>query len=168
MPRKIVVTSALPYANTPIHIGHIVEYGQTDIWVRFQKLCGNQCLYFCADDTHGTPVMISARNAAITPEELIGKVHADHLKDFDGFYIDFDNYYSTHSPENKEFSERIFNSLTRRVPSLKEKSSRPIAKSAKCSCPTDLSGEPVRDARPRTSMATPARYAVQPTSQRSL
>jgi methionyl-tRNA synthetase len=111
MPRKIIVTSALPYANTPIHIGHIVEYGQTDIWVRFQKLCGNQCLYFCADDTHGTPVMISARNAGIEPEELIQKVHADHSKDFKGFYIGFDNYYSTHSPENKEFSERIFNSL---------------------------------------------------------
>ena len=111
MPRKIVVTSALPYANTPIHIGHIVEYGQTDIWVRFQKLCGNDCLYFCADDTHGTPVMISARNAGIKPEELIQKVHADHLKDFVGFYIGFDNYYSTHSPENKELSERIFNSL---------------------------------------------------------
>jgi len=111
MPRKIVVTSALPYANTPIHIGHIVEYGQTDIWVRFQKLCGNRCLYFCADDTHGTPVMISARNAGIKPEELIQKVHADHLKDFKGFYVGFDNYYSTHSPENKELSERIFNSL---------------------------------------------------------
>ncbi len=111
MPRKIVVTSALPYANTPIHIGHIVEYGQTDIWVRFQKLCGNHCLYFCADDTHGTPVMISARNAGIKPEELIQKVHADHLKDFEGFYIGFDNYYSTHSPENKKLSEGIFNSL---------------------------------------------------------
>jgi len=111
MPRKIVVTSALPYANTPIHIGHIVEYGQTDIWVRFQKLCGNDCLYFCADDTHGTPVMISARNAGITPEELIQKVHADHSKDFEGFYVGFDNYYSTHSPENRTFSELIFSRL---------------------------------------------------------
>jgi methionyl-tRNA synthetase len=111
MPRKIVVTSALPYANGPIHIGHLVEYLQTDIWVRFQKLCGNQCLYFCADDTHGTPVMISARAAGITPEELIGKVHKEHQKDFDGFYIEFDNYYSTHSPENQYFSELIFNRL---------------------------------------------------------
>ncbi len=113
MPRKIAVTSALPYANTPIHIGHIVEYGQTDIWVRFQKLRGNECLYFCADDTHGTPVMISARNAGIKAEELIEKVHKDHLKDFTGFYIGFDNYYSTHSPENKELSERIFNALNK-------------------------------------------------------
>jgi methionyl-tRNA synthetase len=111
MPRKIVVTSALPYANGPIHIGHLVEYLQTDIWVRFQKLCGNQCLYFCADDTHGTPVMISARAAGITPDELIGKVHKEHQKDFDGFCIEFDNYYTTHSPENQYFSELIFNRL---------------------------------------------------------
>ena len=82
MPRNIFVTSALPYANGPIHIGHMVEYIQTDIWVRFQKLCGNRCLYFCADDTHGTPIMISARNASIAPEELIEKVHAEHLRDF--------------------------------------------------------------------------------------
>ncbi len=111
MPRKIVVTSALPYANGPIHLGHLVEYLQTDIWVRFQKLCGNQCFYFCADDTHGTPVMISARAAGIDPEELINNVHKEHKTDFDGFYIEFDNYYTTHSPENKSFSELIFNRL---------------------------------------------------------
>jgi len=111
MPRKIVVTSALPYANGPIHIGHLVEYLQTDIWVRFQKLCGNQCFYFCADDTHGTPVMISARTAGISPETLIRQMHKEHKKDFDGFYIEFDNYYSTHSPENKYFSELIFTRL---------------------------------------------------------
>jgi methionyl-tRNA synthetase len=111
MPRKIVVTSALPYANGPIHIGHLVEYIQTDIWVRFHKLCGNECLYFCADDTHGTPVMISARAAGISPEQLIEKVHKEHKADFDGFYVEFDNYYSTHSPENKYFSELIFNRL---------------------------------------------------------
>jgi len=108
MPRKIVVTSALPYANGPIHIGHLVEYIQTDIWVRFHKMCGSQCLYFCADDTHGTPVMISARAAGINPEELIGRVYKEHKADFDGFYVKFDNYYSTHSPENKHFSELIF------------------------------------------------------------
>jgi methionyl-tRNA synthetase len=111
MPRKIVVTSALPYANGPIHMGHLVEYLQTDIWVRFQKLCGNQCLYFCADDTHGTPVMISARAAGISPEQLIEKVHKEHIADFASFYIVFDNYYTTHSPENKHFSELIFNRL---------------------------------------------------------
>jgi len=111
MSRKIVVTSALPYANGPIHIGHLVEYLQTDIWVRFHKMCGSQCLYFCADDTHGTPVMISARAAGISPEELIAQMHKEHKVDFDGFYIEFDNYYSTHSPENKYFSELIFNRL---------------------------------------------------------
>jgi len=111
MPRKILVTSALPYANTPIHIGHIVEYGQTDIWVRFQKFCGNHCLYFCADDTHGTPVMISARKEGITPEQLIDRVRREHLQDFTRFLISFDNYYSTHSPENKNFSELIFTRL---------------------------------------------------------
>ncbi len=111
MPRKIVVTSALPYANGPIHLGHLVEYLQTDIWVRFQKLCGNQCLYFCADDTHGTPVMISARAAGVDPEELINNVHKEHKADFDSFHIEFDNYYTTHSPENKHFSELIFDRL---------------------------------------------------------
>jgi len=111
MPRKIVVTSALPYANGPIHIGHLVEYLQTDIWVRFQKACGNQCLYFCADDTHGTPIMISARAAGISPEKLIERMHKEHKADFDGFGIEFDNYYTTHSPENRHFSELIFSRL---------------------------------------------------------
>ncbi|RKY07186.1 MAG: methionine--tRNA ligase [Planctomycetota bacterium] len=108
MNRKIVVTSALPYANGPIHIGHLVEYLQTDIWVRFQKLCGNVCLYFCADDTHGTPVMIRARDEGIEPEELIRRVHGEHVRDFDGFLVDFDNYYSTHSEENRHFSELLY------------------------------------------------------------
>ncbi|HUV42119.1 MAG TPA: methionine--tRNA ligase [Sedimentisphaerales bacterium] len=113
MARKIVVTSALPYANGPIHIGHLVEYIQTDIWVRFQKICGNTCLYFCADDAHGTPVMITARSMGITPEQLIERVHKEHIADFAGFLIEFDNYYSTHSPENRKFSEEIFHSLDR-------------------------------------------------------
>ncbi len=111
MTRKILVTSALPYANGPIHIGHLVEYIQTDIWVRYQKLCGHECRYFCADDTHGTPVMLSARAARITPEALIQQVHAEHKSDFDRFFVAFDNYYSTHSPENQQFSELIFKRL---------------------------------------------------------
>ena len=106
--RKLVVTSALPYANGPIHIGHLVEYLQTDIWVRFQKAMGNECHYFCADDTHGTPVMISAKSEGITPEELIDRVQAEHYNDFVGFEIAFDNYYSTHSEENRQFSEMIY------------------------------------------------------------
>lgn len=111
MPRKIVVTSALPYANGSIHIGHLVEYLQTDIWVRFQKMCGNYCLYFCADDAHGTPIMITARTIGVTPEELIQRMGREHKADFDSFLIEFDNYYSTHSPENRAFSEQIFGRL---------------------------------------------------------
>lgn len=106
--RKIVVTSALPYANGDIHLGHLVEYIQTDFWVRFQKLRGNDCLYICADDTHGTPIMIRARKEGITPEELIARSHAVHLKDFSDFQVSFDNYYTTNSPENKALSERIY------------------------------------------------------------
>ena len=106
--RKIVVTSALPYANGDIHLGHLVEYVQTDFWVRYQKLVGNECVYICADDTHGTPIMIRARKEGITPEELIARSHATHLKDFTDFQIAFDNYYSTNSPENKALSERIY------------------------------------------------------------
>ena len=106
--RKIIVTSALPYANGDIHLGHLVEYIQTDFWVRFQKLRGHDCVYVCADDTHGTPVMIRARKEGVAPEELIARTHAIHLKDFTDFQIAFDNYYTTNSPENREFSERIF------------------------------------------------------------
>jgi len=111
MPRTIVVTSALPYANGPIHIGHLVEYVQTDIWIRFQRMCGNRCYYFCADDTHGTPVMISARKAGITPEQFIERIHREHTADFASFHVAFDNYYTTHSPENKTLSELIFTRL---------------------------------------------------------
>ena len=106
--RKIVVTSALPYANGDIHLGHLVEYIQTDFWVRFQKMRGHACVYVCADDTHGTPIMIRARNEGIAPEELIARSHATHLKDFTDFEVAFDNYYTTNSPENKALSERIF------------------------------------------------------------
>ena len=106
--RKIIVTSALPYANGDIHLGHLVEYVQTDFWVRYQKLVGNDCVYICADDTHGTPIMIRVRKEGITPEELIARSHATHLKDFTDFQIAFDNYYSTNSPENKALSEQIY------------------------------------------------------------
>ena len=135
MPRKIVVTSALPYANCPIHIGHLVEYLQTDIWVRFQKMCGNQCLYFCADDTHGTPVMISARTEQISPEELIERMHKEHKTDFDGFFVEFDNYYTTHSPENKYFSELIFNSLNEAGSIVKRNVQQAYCENCKMSLP---------------------------------
>ena len=109
--RKILVTSALPYANGPIHIGHLVEYLQTDIWVRNQKMSGNQCLYVCADDAHGTPIMLKAQELGIDPEELIKKSYEEHKKDFSDFYIEFDNYHSTHSDENREYSTYIYNQL---------------------------------------------------------
>jgi methionyl-tRNA synthetase len=109
--RRILITSALPYANGPIHIGHMLEYVQTDIWSRFQKLVGNECYYVCADDTHGTPIMLSAQRQNITPEELIAKSHIDHQKDFDAFGITFDNFHSTHSEENKFYTETIYNRL---------------------------------------------------------
>ena len=109
--RKILVTSALPYANGPIHIGHLVEYLQTDIWVRNQKMSGNQCLYICADDAHGTPIMLKAQELGIDPEELIKKSYEEHKKDFSDFYIEFDNYHSTHSDENREYSTYIYNQL---------------------------------------------------------
>ncbi len=108
MTRKLLVTSALPYANGPIHIGHLVEYLQTDIWVRFQKAMGNECRYFCADDTHGTPIMIRAKAEGVMPEELINRVYAEHYRDFTDFGIEFDNYYTTHSEENRQFSEMIY------------------------------------------------------------
>ena len=111
MTRKILVTSALPYANGSIHLGHMVEHIQTDVWVRFQKLRGHECYYCCADDTHGTPVMLAAQKQGIAPEDMIAKVREEHLADFTGFGIGYDNYYSTHSPENKQFSEQIYRAL---------------------------------------------------------
>lgn len=111
MTRKILVTSALPYANGSIHLGHMVEHIQTDVWVRFQKLRGHKCYYCCADDTHGTPVMLAAQKQGIAPEDMIAKVREEHLADFTGFGIGYDNYYSTHSPENKQFSQDIYRAL---------------------------------------------------------
>ena len=110
-PRRILVTSALPYANGPIHIGHLVEYIQTDVWVRFQKLCGHECHYVCADDTHGTPIMLKAEQEGLTPEQLIARIGAEHRADFAAFGIDFDNYHSTHSPENRAISTLIYTRL---------------------------------------------------------
>ncbi|MCX7156295.1 MAG: methionine--tRNA ligase [Rhodocyclales bacterium] len=111
MTRKILVTSALPYANGAIHLGHLVEYIQTDIWARFQKMRGHECWYVCADDTHGTPIMLRAEKEGITPEQLIARVHDEHSRDFAGFHVAFDNYYTTHSEETRHYSEDIFSKL---------------------------------------------------------
>ncbi|MFO1429710.1 MAG: methionine--tRNA ligase [Candidatus Competibacteraceae bacterium] len=109
--RKILVTSALPYANGPLHLGHMVEYIQTDIWVRFQRLRGHQCLYVCADDAHGTPIMLRAQQDGVSPEQLIERIGTEHRADFADFLVQFDNYYTTHSPENRHFAELIYHRL---------------------------------------------------------
>ena len=110
-PRKILVTSALPYANGPIHLGHLVEYVQTDIWARYHKLRGRQCYHVCADDAHGTPIMLKAEQEGIPPEALIERVYAEHRADFTAFGVEFDNYHSTHSEENRYYSELIYDRL---------------------------------------------------------
>ncbi|WP_018994016.1 methionine--tRNA ligase [Thioalkalivibrio sp. ALgr1] len=110
-PRKILVTSALPYANGPIHLGHLVEYIQTDIWVRFQRARGHEVIYVCADDAHGTPIMLKARAEGIEPEELITRVRQEHEADFSEFLVDFDHYHSTHSDENRELAAHIYTAL---------------------------------------------------------
>ena len=106
--RTLLVTSALPYANGPIHIGHLVEYIQTDIWVRFQRGLGHRCTYVCADDGHGTPIMLKAEQEGMTPQALIEKIGEEHRADFRDFEISFDNYHTTHSPENRACSELIY------------------------------------------------------------
>ena len=109
--RKILVTSALPYANGSIHLGHMLEYIQTDMWVRFQKLRGNTCTYVCADDAHGSAIMLRAEKEGITPEQLIANVQAEHMADFADFGVDFDNFHSTHGEENRELSAAIYLAL---------------------------------------------------------
>lgn len=106
--RKILVTSALPYANGPIHLGHMLEYIQTDIWSRYQKLRGHECHYICADDAHGTPIMLKAQQLGMAPEEMIAQVNKEHQQDFADFNIAFDNYHSTHSEENRVLASDIY------------------------------------------------------------
>jgi methionyl-tRNA synthetase len=108
MPRTILVTNALPYANGPLHLGHIIEAIQTDVWVRFQRMRGNDCIYVCAEDTHGTPIMIRAQSEGRTPEQLIAASAIEHRRDYDGFLIGFDHFHSTHSPENVQLTHRMY------------------------------------------------------------
>ena len=109
--RQLLVTSALPYANGPIHLGHLVEYLQTDIWVRFQKMSGNRCVYICADDTHGTAITIRAQAEGRSEEDLIAEVSEAHQRDFSGFGIEFDHYGSTNSEESREICHEIWTAL---------------------------------------------------------
>ena len=111
MTRRILITAALPYANGPIHIGHLVEYCQADIWSRYHKSCGRDCVYVCASDAHGTPIMLRAQAEGVSPEVIIERFHATHRRDFEAFDVGFDNFYTTHSPENRALAERFFERL---------------------------------------------------------
>jgi methionyl-tRNA synthetase len=111
MSRRILITAALPYANGPVHLGHMVEYIQADIWARYHKSCGRDCVYVCASDTHGTPIMLRAQAEGVAPQVIIDRYHADHARDFVAFDVGFDNFYTTHSPENRELTETFFNRL---------------------------------------------------------
>src|ERR1700754_1027709 len=108
MARNIFITTALPYANGPFHIGHIMEYIQADIWVRFQRMQGHAVHFVCADDAHGAPIMLKAESEGITPEQLIGRIAAGRPQYLQGFHIAFDNWHSTHSPENFELSTALY------------------------------------------------------------
>ena len=152
--RTLVVTSALPYANGPIHIGHLVEYIQSDIWARFQRMRGNRCIYICADDAHGTPIMLKAEEEGISPEELIERIGEEHRADFRDFEIAFDEYYTTHSQENRECAERIYTRLRdgghivrkgrRRKRTTRLKGMFLPDRYVKGTCPVVRSGRPVR------------------------
>ncbi len=136
--KKILVTCALPYANGSIHLGHMLEHIQADVWVRYQRMRGHEVNFICADDAHGTPIMLKAQQLGITPEQMIGEMSQEHQTDFAGFDISYDNYHSTHSDENRELSELIYtrlkeNGFIKTAPSL----SSTIRKKA-CSCRTVL------------------------------
>src|SRR3989338_5855025 len=110
-PRNILITSALTYANGEIHLGHLLEAIQTDIWKRFQLMCGNNCYYICGSDAHGAPIMLAAEKNNLAPEKLVAQVRADHITDYGKFHISFDNFYTTHSEENRELSIAIYERL---------------------------------------------------------
>ena len=161
--RRILVTSALPYANGPIHIGHLVEYIQTDIWVRFQKLLGNDCRYFCADDTHGTAIMIRAQKEGRTPEQLIADMAVAHQRDFAAFGVSFDHYGSTNGPANYEVCTQIWTEMRRRdlVVSEMKKSVRGgkvfVDWSQNASFKTTVNVYSLRG-RPQPTVSTPLRW----------
>jgi len=157
--RDILITSALPYANGPIHIGHLVEYIQTDIWARFQKLRGQNCWYVCADDAHGTPIMLKARAEGITPEALIARVAQEHKADFAAFRIGFDNYHSTHSEENRYCATLIYE--------RNRDKGRPSIRWSRCSCRTASSKASAPSAVRPISTATTARPAAPAIRRRS-
>lgn len=164
-PRKILVTSALPYANGPIHLGHLVEYIQTDIWVRFQRARGHEVIYVCADDAHGTPIMLKARAEGIEPEELIARVRQEHEADFSEFLVGFDHYHSTHSDENRELAARIYTALRDAGHIETRTIDQAYDPEAGMFLPDRFIKAAARDAAPRSSTATPARPAARPTAR---
>ena len=151
--RTILVTSALPYANNSLHLGHLLGYVQTDIWVRFQRLRGVRCLYVCASDAHGTPTMLRAEQEGIAPDVLIERVTAEHRRDFATFDISVDNYLTTHSPGERGADDRAVPAARgRAASSAARSSSRPTTRSGRCSCRIATSGAPA------PSASTPDQY----------
>ena len=163
--RRLLVTSALPYANGQIHIGHLVEYVQTDIWVRFQRMRGHEVHYVGADDTHGTPIMLRAEKEGLTPKELIANVWKEHKRDFDDFLISFDNYYTTDSPENEKLSQSIYLNFVMRAWLKSVQSSKPTIPLKKCSCRIALSKASALSVALKINTVTLAKNAEQPTPQ---
>ena len=161
--RKILVTSALPYANGPIHLGHLVEYIQTDIWVRFQKLRGHECIYLCADDTHGTAIMMSAQRTGCTEEEWIAGISEEHQRDFAGFGVEFDNYGSTNSPENYELCKNSGRPFVTRDWSKKKLSLSYSMKKRAFFWRTGLLADLARSAARKNNTVTAVINAEQPT-----
>ena len=142
--KRTLVTCALPYANGPIHLGHMVEHIQTDIWVRFLRSCGEDVLFLCADDTHGTPVELNAAKQGLTPEEFVARFHVEHQKDFADFDVKFDSFHSTNSPENKHYAELIYGRLKERTLGIRFSPFMSHARSKKT----------LRESRPRGARST--------------
>ena len=163
--RKILVTSALPYVNGSPHMGHLVEYIQTDIWVRFQKLRGHDCIYVCASDAHGTPIMLKARELGITPEELTEGFAKEFVNDFADFHIEFDNYHTTHSPENEALVIEMFEALRATGDVYTKTIEQAYDEKEGMFLPDRFVRGIARSAKQKTSMAMPARTAARPIRQ---
>lgn len=166
--KKILVTCALPYANGSIHLGHMLEHIQADVWVRYQRMRGHEVNFICADDAHGTPIMLKAQQLGITPEQMIGEMSQEHQTDFAGFDISYDNYHSTHSDENRELSELIYTRLKENGFIKNRTISQLYDPEKGMFLPDRLSKAPVRSANLRTSMAITAKCAARPTAPPNL
>ncbi len=166
--RKILVTSALPYANGGIHLGHLMEAIQTDIWVRLQQLKGHDCVYVCADDAHGTAIMLSAEALDITAEELIDAVNKEHQQDYADFLIEFDNFHSTHTEENRILSESIYKALDKNGHITRRNIKQLYDPTKKLFLADAISPEPVLNAWQKANTGIIAKLVVQPIARPSL